>query len=78
VVIREIVRNLEKEFVEKLKEFQEIFSSTEAIVVQYTVLRESSAVKNNLAAIVVINHIIRESEYHIGIAKAYLNHMAYC
>lgn len=42
-----------------------------------TIMGESAAAKNNLAAIVVINHIIRESEYYIGIAKAYLDHVAY-
>jgi len=34
--------------------------------------KESAAVANNLTASVVINHIVRESEYYIGIAKAYL------
>ncbi len=41
-----------------------------------TMMGESAAVKNSLAAVVVINHIIRESEYYIGIAKAYLDHVA--
>lgn len=115
VVIREIVRNLEEEFIKKLEEFEKVLSSTEATIVQYieklarsnylitpelthkimnlikvtvqqsqifisylgTILKDSPAVKNNLAAVVVINHIIRESEYYLGIAKAYLNHMAY-
>lgn len=39
--------------------------------------KESAAVANNLTASVVINHIVRESEYYIGIAKAYLSHVAY-
>ncbi|MDD3840138.1 MAG: DUF2935 domain-containing protein [Clostridia bacterium] len=39
------------------------------------IIKESSAVKNNLTAVVVINHIIRESEYYIGIAKAYLSYV---
>lgn len=37
-------------------------------------LRESDAVKNNPAAVEVINHIRRESEYFIGIVKAFLDH----
>lgn len=36
-------------------------------------LRDSEAVKNNPAAVVVINHIRRESEYFIGIVTAFLN-----
>lgn len=36
-------------------------------------LRESEAVKNNPAAVVVINHIRRESEYFIGIVTAFLS-----
>ncbi len=35
----------------------------------YKILKESNAVKNNKTAIVVINHIIRESEYFIGIGQ---------
>lgn len=35
-------------------------------------LRDSKAVKNNSAAIEVINHIRRESEYFIGIVTAFL------
>lgn len=111
VVIRELVEDLEAEFVNKLNEFQQVFSSTEATIVQYferlnrscykitpeiiqnvrliiettvqqsrafviflrNLIRESNAVKNNLTAVVVINHIIRESEYYIGIATTYLN-----
>ncbi len=37
-------------------------------------LRESDAVKNNPAAVVVINHIRRESEYFIGIVTAFMNY----
>ncbi|MDD4781071.1 MAG: DUF2935 domain-containing protein [Tissierellia bacterium] len=37
-----------------------------------TLLRDSTAVKNNPAAVVVINHIRRESEYFIGIVTAFL------
>jgi hypothetical protein len=35
-------------------------------------ISNSSALEDNLTAIVVINHIRRESEYYIGIAKAYM------
>lgn len=36
-------------------------------------LRDSEAVKNNPTAVVVINHIRRESEYFIGIVTAFLS-----
>ena len=36
-------------------------------------LQNSNAVKNASAGVVVTNHIIRESEYYIGIAKTYLD-----
>jgi hypothetical protein len=36
-------------------------------------LRDSDAVKNNPTAVVVINHIRRESEYFIGIVTAFLS-----
>lgn len=109
-VILEVATGLEENYVNQLKEFQEIFNSTEAIVLQYiemlinsknvitpimhheimqlinltiqqsksfvdflgNMIRDSAAVKNNPIAIVVINHIRRESEYYIGIAKAFL------
>lgn len=35
-------------------------------------INNSAALEDNLTAIVVINHIRRESEYYIGIAKAYM------
>ncbi len=35
-------------------------------------LRDSKAVKNNAAAVEVINHIRRESEYFIGLVTAFL------
>ncbi|HOM02428.1 MAG TPA: DUF2935 domain-containing protein [Acetivibrio sp.] len=38
--------------------------------------KESAVVANNFTASVVINHIIRESEYYMGIAKAYLDRIA--
>lgn len=110
-VIQEVATGLEEVYVKKLKEFKEIFDSTEAKIIQKIemvleckngispemhhdimqlidltmrqsqafvcflgeILRESSAVKDNTVAIIVINHIRRESEYYIGMAKAYLN-----
>ena len=36
-------------------------------------LRDSEAVKNNPAAVTVVNHIRRESEYFIGIVTAFLS-----
>jgi len=41
-----------------------------------TLLKESAAVNENTTAAVVINHIIRESEYYQGIAQAYLSDVA--
>lgn len=114
VVIREIVGNLEKEFEEKSKDFQRVFSSTESTIMQYierlnrscyeitpevveniiniisntisqsqafinflnNMMKDSTAVKNTVTAPVVINHIIRESKYYIGIAKAYLSNVS--
>lgn len=114
VVIREIVSGLEKEFEERLEEYQRIFSATESTVMQYierlnrscyeitpevveniiniinitisqsktfinflnNMMKDSTAVKNTITAPVVINHIIRESKYYIGIAKAYLTHVS--
>lgn len=43
----------------------------------YNLLQQSAAVKRNMVAGVVINHIIRESEYYIGIATSSLNPVAY-
>ena len=37
------------------------------------ILRNSQAIKGNLIAVTVIRHIIRESEYFIGITQAILN-----
>jgi CRISPR/Cas system-associated protein Csm6 len=110
VVIREIVPNLEPQFVHELEEFKRRFEKTKGRVVRYieTVIRskghispsleqeilqlidfairesqqfimllnrilaESNAVRSNLTAQVVINHIRRESEYFIGIAQTIL------
>ncbi|NBI08205.1 DUF2935 domain-containing protein [Senegalia massiliensis] len=40
-------------------------------------MKESSAIKDNVVVSVVISHIIRESQYYIGIAKAYLTYVNY-
>ena len=110
VVIRELVKNLEKEYVKALKEWEVALNKTYQYVVSVieTVIRsgevlmprlyedvmklikfslkqskqfiklcrqirdESKALKGNQTAKVVINHIIRESEYFIGIAKTIL------
>lgn len=39
------------------------------------IIRESTAVSNNPIANVVIHHIRRESEYYIGLVKAFLAHI---
>lgn len=107
VVIREIVPNLERKFVEELKEWETTLTKTHIQVVQLTetavrsgpnvqpivadqvmrlisfsleqscrfvqflfdMLSMSPAVKSNPIAQTVIKHIIRESEYFIGIAQ---------
>ncbi|MDB5054420.1 MAG: hypothetical protein JWM44_2470 [Bacilli bacterium] len=109
-VIRALVPNLETQFVQALKSWEQAFSRTQATFVQYieTVVRsgqhfnpqfytqvlqlvqfatkqsqqfisllnqlgtESQALKQNPTAIVVLNHIRRESEYFIGISQAFL------
>lgn len=114
VVIREIVANLEEEYVEQLEECQKALNAMENTIVQFierllrshcpitpelvgqivhltqttlqqsqmfvnllnTIIRESMAARDNMIAMVVINHIIRESEYYMGIAKAYLGDVA--
>ncbi|WP_102348868.1 DUF2935 domain-containing protein [Bacillus sp. Marseille-P3661] len=110
VVIRELVSNLETEYVSALKEWEKALSATRQQVLQYiqTVVRsgyyiphalqhqvlqlvsfwlqqsldfielcrqiknQSQAVSANPTAKVVLDHIIRESEYFIGIAQALL------
>jgi hypothetical protein len=109
-VIQALVPNLEPQFVQALKSWEQAFSRTQATFVQYieTVVRsgqhinpqfytqvmqlvqfatnqsqqfiillnqlgtESQALKQNPIAIVVLNHIRRESEYFIGISQAFL------
>ncbi len=110
VVIRELVTNLEEEYVEKLKDWEKEFAKTHQRVVRYieTVIRsngqisqslygdvlqlitfclqqseqfinfcrvlmeQSEPIKNNPTAKVVLNHIIVESEYFIGVAQTIL------
>lgn len=110
VVIREVVTNLELEFLRQLEQYNLAFHQTKGEVVRFieTVIRskgsispsleqeilrlinfalrqsqqfvmflnrmltESQAVRHNLTAQVVINHIRRESEYFIGIAQTIL------
>ncbi len=112
VVIRQVVANLESNFVEQLKDWELALAQAEGVAVRYTeaVIRskgifspvllenikqftmyainqslnfvtflnqltaESEAVRNNEIAVVVINHIRRESEYLIGIITATLNY----
>jgi hypothetical protein len=107
VVVREIVPDLERKFVEELKEWESTLTKTHSQVVQLTetvvrsgnpipqvvadeVLRLisfcleqsgrfvkflfeivglSPSVKRDPVAVTVIKHIIRESEYFIGIAQ---------
>ncbi|MGO1713366.1 DUF2935 domain-containing protein [Senegalia sp. (in: firmicutes)] len=112
VVIRQIVKDLEDDFVEELKAWELALSQAEAMAVRYIeainrstnqidyelleeikdfiefsinqslsfveylniLVAESKAVSNNEIAVVVINHIRRESEYLIGIIKAALKY----
>ncbi|TCT19657.1 DUF2935 family protein [Melghiribacillus thermohalophilus] len=112
VVIRELVSNLEQEYVEALLEWEDALSRTHQQIVRYieSVIRspgyipqelysnvlhlvdfclrqslafiklcqqiktESSAVQNNPTAKVVLDHIIRESEYFVGISQVLLAH----
>ena len=112
VVIRQVVQNLEENFVEQLKAWELAFAKAQGIAVRYVeavirskgaiapvllqeirqfilfsinqsmsfvsflnqLVAESEAVENNPVAVVVINHIRRESEYLIGIITAALQH----
>jgi hypothetical protein len=111
VVIREIVPNLERKFVEELKDWETVLTKTHSQIVQLTetvvrsgyvvppaladevlrlisfcleqsgrfvkhlfeILNLSPATKQNPVAVTVIRHIIRESEYFIGIAQTICN-----
>jgi len=110
VVIRDLVANLEEEYVQALHEWEKALSETHKQVIRFieSVVRlnynvsnalfqqvmqlvsfclqqslqfiklcqqiktESKAVSANPTAKVVIDHIIRESEYFVGIAQALL------
>ncbi|PWA11982.1 hypothetical protein DCC39_08600 [Pueribacillus theae] len=110
VVIRELVKGLEKKYVDALNEWEKALSETHQRVVSFieTVTRSnyylpaklyqqvmqltsfcmdqslqfielcrqiknhSAVVSKNQTAKVVLDHIIRESEYFIGIARALL------
>ncbi len=109
VVIRIALSNLEQEYVDALKEWEQALGKTHQIVVSYveTVVRNtmvyeqlqqqviqliafcldesmkfielcrqiktnSAAAKDNMIAQTVLDHIIRESEYFIGIARTIL------
>ncbi|NLI92401.1 MAG: DUF2935 domain-containing protein [Peptococcaceae bacterium] len=107
IVIREIVPDLERKFVQELKEWESVLTKTHSQAVQLTetvvrsgnvappvvadevlrlisfsleqsgrfikflfeMLSLSHSVKKNPVAVAVIKHIIRESEYFIGIAQ---------
>jgi len=113
VVIRQIVDNLERGFVQQLKEWELAFAQAEGNAVRYIeavirskgaispelceiikqfvvfarnqslgfvafldrLIAESNAVRNNEVAVVVINHIRRESEYLIGIITVALKYL---
>lgn len=110
VVIRELVDNLEEEYIEALKKWEKALGETHQKVLRFieSVVRsayyistalqqqvleivsfclkqslqfiklcqqiktESAAVSVNQTAKVVLDHIIRESEYFVGIAQALL------
>lgn len=110
VVIRELVPQLEQEYVTKLKQWEATFALTEAAAIQWIeavirsggsvspvmwaqihqlllssvaeskifiqqlfyMLSQSAAVKQLPTAPIVIQHIIRESEYFLGVLQAIL------
>jgi hypothetical protein len=110
VVIRELVQDLEPEYQEELKKWEQALNETHQQVVRYieSVIRsgntisprlhtdvmqlvafcleqslqfvklcniiknQSRAIQKNPTAKVVMNHIIRESEYFVGIAQTLL------
>ncbi|PAV31319.1 hypothetical protein CIL05_01310 [Virgibacillus profundi] len=110
VVMRELMKDLEKEYVDALKHWEEVLNTTHQHVKRYVesvvrsnnqlspqlyqqvlelvtfclqesvaftkfcrqVKTESKAAANNATARVVIDHIIDESEYFIGIAQTIL------
>ncbi|MFD2706337.1 DUF2935 domain-containing protein [Salibacterium lacus] len=110
VVIRELVGNLEQEYIEALKEWEKAFAAAHHRVIRYietvnrsngyvsqalyqdilqlisfclqqseefitfcrTMMAESEPISTNPTAQVVLNHIIVESEYFIGVAQTIL------
>ncbi|MFC0270429.1 DUF2935 domain-containing protein [Metabacillus herbersteinensis] len=110
VVIRELVRDLEHEYVQDLKEWEKEFTKTHQSVVRFietvnrsngqvtqalyqdvlqlisfclkqseqfinfcrTLMEKSNPISTNPTAKVVLNHIIVESEYFIGVAQTIL------
>lgn len=110
VVIRELIPNLESEYVNALKEWERVLAETRQQVLQYIqavvrsgyyvpqalqmqvlqlvpywlkqslgfielcrqIKNQSAAVSNNPTAKVVLDHIIRESEYFVGVSQALL------
>ncbi|MCA1030871.1 DUF2935 domain-containing protein [Bacillus timonensis] len=110
VVIRELVKDLEKEYVEQLKKWEEVLAETHQKIVRFieSVIRSGSYISpplhqevlklisyclkqslefiklcnllkahsqpitTNPTAKVVLDHIIRESEYFVGIAQTLL------
>ncbi|WP_079529568.1 DUF2935 domain-containing protein [Halobacillus hunanensis] len=110
VVIRELVPNLEQQYVQDLKEWEKEFAKTHQRVVRYIetvnrsngqvsqklyqdilqlvsycleqsdqfinfcrkLMEESEPISSNPTAKVVLNHIIVESEYFIGVAQTIL------
>jgi hypothetical protein len=110
VVIRELVKGLEEQFVAELENWEDEFNKTHQRVVRYIetvnrsggqvsqalyrdvlqlvsyclqqseqftefcrrLMRESSPISANPTAKVVLNHIIVESEYFIGVAQTIL------
>ncbi|RKD29572.1 DUF2935 domain-containing protein [Thermohalobacter berrensis] len=54
-----------------------LLQSEHFVVFLNKIINESQAVKNNRPAIIVINHIQRESEYFIGIARTILENYCY-
>jgi actin-like ATPase involved in cell morphogenesis len=110
VVIRELVKDLEKEYVEDMEQWEKALSETGQkaksfietvirsgnqlppslyqdviVLVNYSVnqsnafiqylrklKQESTPIKNNPTAITVLDHIIDESQYFVGIAQTIL------
>lgn len=109
VVIREAFKNLEKKYVDALKEWEQALSKTHQVVISYIetvnrnyelprrlkkkifhlvrfclqeskqfiqlcqqIKKQSTVIKDNPIAQTILDHIIRESEYFIGIARIIL------